>query len=453
MRMSARLVALVAAFGLSVAGLAPTAVHGQGGVDAPLGPAGPVLPPANAPGSVLPDPGVLSDLLDGSLSGGALGSEVGAVVFDPATGVLLYDQDGDVPRTPGSVVKILTAAAVLQAVGPFTRLTTTVHFDPATATLVLVGAGDPTLSSASAEGSSLAALADAVVAAADGPGAGASVALTYDTTLFAGPPLATGWSADYPATGVTAPVSALVVDGARVGGTDARQSDPALAAAQVFAGLLAARGLIVSAPQPGQVGAAEQIAATQSIPLAAIVQRMLTESDNDYAEILGHLAGAARLGVGTFDTGAQAVTQTLSSMGISTSGITLFDGSGLSVDNRVPTRTFAQVLSALSRPTPSGEGGQVQTGWEWPVLGGLPIAGVTGTLADRFYTATSYPGAGVVHAKTGTLTGVSSLAGTVVDADGRQLVFAFTSNSAQDIYGARAQLDDAATVLARCGCR
>jgi D-alanyl-D-alanine carboxypeptidase/D-alanyl-D-alanine-endopeptidase (penicillin-binding protein 4) len=58
-----------------------------------------------------------------------------------------------------------------------------------------------------------------------------------------------------------------------------------------------------------------------------------------------------------------------------------------------------------------------------------------------------------VHAKTGTLTGVSSLAGTVVDRDGRLLVFAFTSNSVTDIYDARALLDNAATVLALCGCR
>jgi D-alanyl-D-alanine carboxypeptidase (penicillin-binding protein 4) len=87
------------------------------------------------------------------------------------------------------------------------------------------------------------------------------------------------------------------------------------------------------------------------------------------------------------------------------------------------------------------------------VLGGLAIAGVTGTLADRFYTESSYAGAGVVHAKTGTLTGVSSLAGTVVDREGRLLVFAFTTNSAADVPSARASLDDAATVLARCGCQ
>jgi len=454
---------LLVALAASLALLGPALVSGPGtgsvGADesaiAFTEPAGPVLAPLDPTTTPMPDPATLASLLSGPLGSPALGGEVSAVVFDPATGMLLFDQAGDTPRTPGSVVKVLTAVSVLQAVGPSSRLVTTAHYDPATATLVLVGAGDPTLSTRSGEGSSLAALADAVVASPEGPGVGASIRLTYDASLFAGPTIAVGWSDSYPATGVAAPVSALVVDGARIPGGEARQPDPAQAAARVFADLLAERGVTVDAPQPGPVGAARQIASTESVPLAQIVQTMLTDSDNDYAEILAHLAGATRFGVGTFETGSQAALATLTSMGISTTGITLFDGSGLSVDNRVPTRTFAQVLTSMTRAASSGaDGGSVLDGsWGWPVLGGLAIAGVTGTLADRFYTESSYAGAGVVHAKTGTLTGVSSLAGTVVDREGRLLVFAFTTNSAADVFSARASLDDAATVLARCGCQ
>ena len=58
-----------------------------------------------------------------------------------------------------------------------------------------------------------------------------------------------------------------------------------------------------------------------------------------------------------------------------------------------------------------------------PLLTGLPVAGASGTLADRFGTDRERSGLGVVRAKTGTLTGASSLSGTVVDADGRQLGF------------------------------
>jgi serine-type D-Ala-D-Ala carboxypeptidase/endopeptidase (penicillin-binding protein 4) len=442
-----RTVAVALCLGLAL--LAPRAVSGAEDAATPLGPAGAVLPTATLDGAPTPDPTVLAELLSIPLGPGSLGSQVGAVVFDPATGVLLYDEDGDTPRTPGSVLKILTAVAVLDAVEPSARITTAAHYDAATTTLVLVGAGDPSLSSMSSEGSSLSALADEVIAASDGPGSGATVALTYDTSLFEGPAIATGWSPDYPAMGVAAPVSALVVDGARIPGSDMREADPARAAAEVFADLLRQRGLTVSSVAAGSVGSAPSIAQTRSVPLAQLVQRMLTTSDNDYAEILGHLAGATRYGVGSFATGAHAVDATLTAMGISTTGITLFDGSGLSVDNLVPARTFGQVLSALTRTSATGAVG----GWSWPVLGGLAVAGVTGTLADRFYGPESYSGAGIVRAKTGTLTGVSGLAGTVVDREGRLLVFAFITNSAADTYDARAALDDAAAVLARCGCR
>jgi D-alanyl-D-alanine carboxypeptidase/D-alanyl-D-alanine-endopeptidase (penicillin-binding protein 4) len=451
-----RSLVVACAVGLALVGASLTASVGAD--EAPVGvtgPAGRVLAPIDPTVAPMPDPEALSALLTGPLASAALGNQVSGVVFDAATGVLLFDQGGDVPRTPGSVVKILTAVSVLQAVGPSTRLATTAHYDPATATLVLVGGGDPTLATRSGEGSSLAELADAVVAAGQGPRPGSSVRLVYDASLFEGPSLAVGWASSYPANGVTAPVSALVVDGARIPGSDARQENPALAAARVFADLLAERGVTVDAPQPGQVGTAPQIGATESVPLAQIVQSMLTDSDNDYAEILAHLAGATRFGVGTFDTGTEAALATLTTMGISTAGITLYDGSGLSVDNRVPTRTFAQVLTSLTRPSMSATDGRAMAdgGWGWPVLGGLPIAGVTGTLADRFYTESSYAGAGVVHAKTGTLTGVSSLAGTAVDRDGRLLVFAFTTNSAAEVASARASLDAAATIVARCGCQ
>ncbi|MDQ2755768.1 MAG: D-alanyl-D-alanine carboxypeptidase, partial [Actinomycetota bacterium] len=74
----------------------------------------------------------------------------------------------------------------------------------------------------------------------------------------------------------------------------------------------------------------------------------------------------------------------------------------------------------------------------------------------RFGDGAGVAARGVVRAKTGTLTGVSGLAGTVTTADGRVLVFVLVANdvpSASGTSGARAALDGFATVLARCGCR
>ncbi|RSN71051.1 D-alanyl-D-alanine carboxypeptidase, partial [Streptomyces sp. WAC 05379] len=83
-----------------------------------------------------------------------------------------------------------------------------------------------------------------------------------------------------------------------------------------------------------------------------------------------------------------------------------------------------------------------------PVLTGLPVAGFTGTLSTRYTDGA----AGIVRAKTGTLHGVNSLAGTVVDQDGRLLAFAFLSTG-DNADAARSALDRTATALASCGCR
>ena len=83
-----------------------------------------------------------------------------------------------------------------------------------------------------------------------------------------------------------------------------------------------------------------------------------------------------------------------------------------------------------------------------PILTGLPVAGFTGTLTTRYESGA----AGLVRAKTGTLTGVNALAGTVVDEDGHLLAFAFLATGTPNTPEARSALDEAATALAACGC-
>jgi len=404
---------------------------------APVGPAGPVLPlPDDAPTGA---PGDVASALDPILDDPALGGAVGAIVLDGVTGAVLYQREAAMPRSIASNQKVFTALAILDALGAEGRIETTVAWDPDSATLTIVGAGDPTLATVAATGSSLAELADQIAGQIP-----QDVSLKYDTSLFDGPVIAPGWSPDYPALGLAAPVSPLIVDRARTGSDGARSPDPARDAADALAALLADRGVNVSDVSPGPASGAV-IATTVSVPVAAMVETMLTESDNDMAEILAHLAGAEATGVGSFASGAEATLATLQSLAIPVSGAEFVDGSGLSYEDIASPLTLASALTLTT--------GATSPAWTWPIVLGLPVAGLTGTLADRFDAADTRRGAGFVRAKTGTLIGVSTLAGTVVDADGRLLVFAFMSDGTTDVESSRDVLDRAAAAIAACGCR
>jgi D-alanyl-D-alanine carboxypeptidase/D-alanyl-D-alanine-endopeptidase (penicillin-binding protein 4) len=130
-------------------------------------------------------------------------------------------------------------------------------------------------------------------------------------------------------------------------------------------------------------------------------------------------------------------------LGVNVDGARLVGGSGLGSGNALSPQTLTDVLK-LATSTEHPELRQV--------LSGLPIAAATGTLAGRFDDRNDRPAAGVVRAKTGTLTGVHSLAGVVVDADGRMLLFAVLAGG-KKAGAAREALDDLGTTLAACGCR
>jgi D-alanyl-D-alanine carboxypeptidase/D-alanyl-D-alanine-endopeptidase (penicillin-binding protein 4) len=87
------------------------------------------------------------------------------------------------------------------------------------------------------------------------------------------------------------------------------------------------------------------------------------------------------------------------------------------------------------------------------LITGLPVAGFTGSLADRFASAEKVA-LGDVRAKTGTLSGVSSLAGLTTGRDGTQMVFvlAVDKTGRARESDVEAALDDLAADLAACRC-
>lgn len=131
-------------------------------------------------------------------------------------------------------------------------------------------------------------------------------------------------------------------------------------------------------------------------------------------------------------------------MGVDVTGMSIVDGSGLSTRDQVPATVLAEVLGDAAKASDPDLAA---------IPPGLAVAGLTGTLADRYTSLQTLAGRGVVHAKTGTLTGVVSLAGTVQDRDGRVLVFAIISNKVPSLARARETMDRIASRLATCGCQ
>jgi len=428
---------------VSAGGWAPA----SGADGPPPAPAPAVLAPIDvtAPSVAAPTPDGVQAAV-GSLVRRGLGRAASVLVLDPSSQSVLLDRGAGRARIPASTTKLATAAAALTVLGPQTRLPTTVYREGDT--IYLVGGGDPTLVRAGG-GDPLAggnaSLREAARAAVTGFAAQTAVTLVYDASAFRGPRLGPGWPSGFPAAGVVAPVTALVVDGARVRpGASSRVNDPARQAATVFAGFLRSQGLDVVEVTAGTLTpSAKEIARVESAPVADIVERMLTDSENNYAEALAHLTGGALLGQPTFAGGAEATAQALATLGIDTAGLDLSDGSGLSRGNRIPVRVLAEILTDVVR----GEDPDLAV-----ISSGLAVAGLTGTLAERFDTPRTSAGRGFVHAKTGTLTGVSSLAGTVLDDDGRILVFAMIANEVSSLARARDTMDLIASRLATCGC-
>jgi len=200
----------------------------------------------------------------------------------------------------------------------------------------------------------------------------------------------------------------------------------------------------VGSVKKADVAVGTTIARAESEPIRTMVQDMLTNSDNDVAESLGHLVGATAGPDGTFAGGAEATVAALADQGVTTQGMVLADASGLSARNQVTAGQLAQVLTASVRGEPP----------LWTIINaGLAVAGETGTLDDRFTAKGTKAGRGEVFAKTGTLNGVSSLAGSLRDRDGRVLVFAWIANKVQSLPQARATMDVMASALVKCGCR
>lgn len=419
------------------------------------------------------------------------GAQAGVVVADARTGDTVYQRNGDRRLIPASTTKLLTSAAALELLGPGHRFTTDVRTDGTrragvlAGDLYLRGGGDPTMLAADYD-----ALAAQVAAAgirvvrgdlvADdtrydatrlGPDwtwddepyyyAAQISALTVapDTDYDAGTVIVTatpGGSAGArpeigltPSTGylridnrattvATGPTSVsferahgsntIVVTGQiALGAAPTRDWvtvwEPTGYAADVFRSALRRHGVrvigrtVLGRTTPaGSVGVAHH----DSMPLGELMVPFLKLSNNGHAEVLTKEIGRVLTGSGTWSAGLTAISEYVADTGMDTGALRQRDGSGLSRRNLIPPAEFVDLLVAV-RAEP----------WFDTWYAALPMAGdadrfVGGTLRSRMRGT---PAAGNVHAKTGSLTGVSGLSGYVTDADGRLLAFAVVTNN------------------------
>jgi D-alanyl-D-alanine carboxypeptidase/D-alanyl-D-alanine-endopeptidase (penicillin-binding protein 4) len=151
-----------------------------------------------------------------------------------------------------------------------------------------------------------------------------------------------------------------------------------------------------------------------SIPMIQDITLTNKISQNLHAELSLRLLGKVFGTDGSFVEGSRVVRQFMIEAGVNDADFFVYDGSGLSPDDRVAPRAYAQLLSYASRQSWGA-------GWRDT----LPIAGVDGTLANRFKNS---PLKGKLWAKTGTMNETSTLCGYLTAATGRVLAFSIMVN-------------------------
>lgn len=358
-----------------------------------------------------PQPDALSGLLDSLLESPVLaGDHIGFILMD-REGKVRFERNADRRFVPASVRKVLVTAAAWSLIGPDATFSTRVHAagpvedGTLSGDLVLEGGGDPSLDDAG-----LLDLARQVASAGIRVVRGE---LVGDASRFRPQEdYGLGWPLDDEPYAYASRVSALVVNrNAATGSVELAASlRPATHGLERFARALAAAGVVVEGGAVlGRLPAGARLVAERpSPPLRELLTWTNRHSDNLYAEVV--LRQLASLGATADPVSPSAVLGLEAEaawLGWPRDSYRLVDGSGLSRYDLLSPRQIAQVLLRMK-----AQPGFAET---------LPLAGVAGTLANRMVGT---PAQGRVRAKTGSMSGISALAGYA----GERWIFAFLVN-------------------------
>lgn len=299
----------------------------------------------------------------------------GIIVFDPTTQTEIYSDLADVPRAPASVLKLISATTALTAFDSEKVFYTTINSTDDPDVFIMQGERDPWLTTSSRD------------------------AKKFNRALS------------------TKLINEVIKDRVDYTGLKIKfygMFDADIKNLSTFYGKKIKFERIAK-PLVDPDAAPTEIARITSPTLREILEFALLWSDNVLADRIARNA-AVEMGYSRDDISLNlAFKETLSSLGVDSTGLKVFDGSGLSHGNRVSARTIAELLLKI-RTQP-----QYQA-----IYDGLPIAGETGTLKKRFQK-TGSAAKGLVKAKTGWINTSVTLAG-YVEAGESEYVFAVIAN-------------------------
>ena len=378
-----------------------------------------------------------------------LGTFTGQVI-DLATGQVLYDQGGTTPSVTASAIKIVTAAASMQALGPNFRISTKVVYSPsAPDTVVLVGGGDPTLtrltsgSSVYRDAPRMSDLANQVKEWAVANGVVEIKHIILDTSLITGPTWEPSWPTYERTAGYQPLITSLMVDGDRANpkaAKSARSTDPIGRAGRAFKtalGELAVNSDIVTGL--AEAGATK-IGEVKSAKLPTLINYMISASDNTIAEYLARHVAISQ-GLPSDLASVQAgFEKALDTMGLDWTGVQIKDGSGESKNDKIPPAFFNGLMAKVL----AGDANLKS------ITKGFPVSGKSGTLSGRF-TGDNKVARGAVFAKTGSIFRAYALVGYINAKDGSKLGFAFFGAGPSTSVATRTSLDTVTTAVYNCG--
>jgi D-alanyl-D-alanine carboxypeptidase/D-alanyl-D-alanine-endopeptidase (penicillin-binding protein 4) len=218
--------------------------------------------------------------------------------------------------------------------------------------------------------------------------------------------------------------------------------EPTGYAVDIFKKSLLENGVTFAGNPKMEVGitpnSATVLTSKKSMKLQDFLIPFMKLSNNGHGEVLTKEMGKVVYDEGSWDKGLQVIKEVVTDLGVDGNTILLRDGSGMSHKNYIPADDLSQMLFSAQ-----------DENWFPAFENSLPVAGepdrmVGGTLRNRM---TSPSTKGNVKAKTGSLTGVSSLAGYVTSENGERLIFSIMINNY--LGGSVTSIEDAlARVLA-----